>query len=103
VRLVDLIYGQKWGRSSFKSVNGIGAKDDYIMARIYYEADLDNVFYRKVSDFDSYQPPADYLNRIETRNIPVFSFRYKTPFSKSEEKEFGENYNIENFYAQLGS
>ena len=56
MRLVELIYGGKKYRS-FKSVNGIRAKDNYIMARIYYEADLDNVFYRKVSDFDSYQPP----------------------------------------------
>ena len=103
MRLVDLIYGEKDRYAGFKSVNGIGAKDDYIMARIYYEADLDNVFYRKVSDFDSYQPPDDDLNRIETRNIPVFSFRYNTPFSKSEEKEFGENYNLEKVYAQLCS
>ena len=65
-------------------MNGIGAEDDYIMARIYYEADLDNVFYRKVSDFESYQPPDADLNRIEAQKIPVFSFRYKTPFSKSE-------------------
>ena len=103
MRLVDLIYGEKIGRSIIRSVNGIRAKDDYIMARIYYEADLDNVFYRKVSDFDSYQPPPRYLNKIETRNIPVFSFRYNTPFSKSEEKEFGENYNIKKVYAQLCS
>jgi len=103
VRLVELIYGEKRRRSFFKSVNGIGAMDDYIMARIYYEADLDNVFYRKVSDFESYQPPRYSLNRIETRNIPVFSFRYNTPFSKSEEKEFGENYNIKKVYAQLCS
>ncbi len=105
MRLVELIYGEKgnYYGELFRSVNGIGAKDDYIMARIYYEADLDNVFYRKVSDFDSYQPPHRYLNKIETRNIPVFSFRYNTPFSKSEEKEFGENYNIKKVYAQLCS
>jgi len=102
VRLVELIYGEKY-YDDFRSVNGIRAKDDYIMARIYYEADLDNVFYRKVSDFDSYQPPYSGFNRIETQNIPVFSFRYKTPFSKSEEKDFGENYNFEKVYAQLCS
>ncbi len=101
MRLVELIYGENYGY--FYNVNGIGAKDDYIMARIYYEADLDNIFYRKVSDFDSYQPPDTDLNRIETRKIPVFSFRYNTPFSKSEEKEFGENYNLEKVYAQLCS
>ena len=101
MRLVELIYGEKDRYYRFKSVNGIGARDDYIMARIYYEADLDNVFYRKVSDFESYQP--QYYNKIETRNIPVFSFRYNTPFSKSEEKEFGENYNLEKVYAQLCS
>ncbi len=57
MRLVELIYGEEDYFGEFKSVNGIRAKDDYIMAGIYYEADLDNVFYRKVSDFESYQPP----------------------------------------------
>jgi hypothetical protein len=54
------------------------------MAGMYYEADLDNLFFRKESEFDSYKP--NHWNKIETQNIPVFSFRYKTPFSKSEEK-----------------
>ena len=102
IRLVDLIYGENYG-GNYDSVNGIGADDDYIMAQIYYEADLDNVFYRKVSDFDSYPPPHPRLNRIETRNIPVFSFRYNTPFSKSEEKEFRKSYKIKKVYAQLCS
>ena len=85
-----MIYGEKNEDDDFKSLNGIGVEDDYIMARIYYEVDLDNVFFRKESDFESYQPPDDDLNIIETGNIPVFSFRYKTPFSKSEEEDFGK-------------
>ena len=85
VRLVDLIYGGKDRYGRFKSLNGIGASDGYVMAGMYYEADLDNLFFRKESEFDSYQPPNTFKNKIETRNIPVFSFRYKTPFSKSEE------------------
>jgi len=69
--------------------NGILADDDYgdyVMKRIYFESDLDNQFFRKDSDFESYKSP--YVNRIEVKNIPVFSFRYKNTFSKSEEEEF---------------
>ena len=64
--------------------NGILAGDDYVdyvMKRIYFESDLDNQFFRKDSDFESYWG-------IEVKNIPVFSFRYKNTFSKSEEEEF---------------
>jgi len=66
--------------------NGILADDDYVMKRIYFESDLDNQFFRKDSDFESYKSPYGY--RIEVKNIPVFSFRYKNTFSKSEEEEF---------------
>ncbi len=84
IRLVDLIYGSEKTRFGvFKNLNGIRAKDDYIMARIYFEANFENLFIRKKSNFKSYQPPDDDLNKIETQNIPVFSFRYKTPFCKS--------------------
>ncbi len=64
-------------------MNSIRADDDYVMAKIYFEADLDNLFFRKESEFESYQPPGYGLNKIETEKIPVFSFRYTTPFSKS--------------------
>ena len=66
--------------------NGILADDDYVMKRIYFESDLDNQFFRKDSDFESYK--TKYYGRIEVKNIPVFSFRYKNTFSKSEEEEF---------------
>ena len=69
--------------------NGILADDDYgdyVMKRIYFESDLDNQFFRKDSDFESYE--TKYYGRIEVKNIPVFSFRYKNTFSKSEEEEF---------------
>ena len=65
--------------------NGILADDDYVMKRIYFESDLDNQFFRKDSDFESYET---FYGRIEVKNIPVFSFRYKNTFSKSEEEEF---------------
>jgi hypothetical protein len=71
--------------------NGILADDDYgdyVMKRIYFESDLDNQFFRKDSDFESYESPYGYRGRIEVKNIPVFSFRYKNTFSKSEEEEF---------------
>ena len=67
--------------------NGILVDDrlgNYVMKRIYFESDLDNQFFRKDSDFESYY----YRGRIEVKNIPVFSFRYKNTFSKSEEEEF---------------
>jgi len=76
--------------------NGILADDDYgdyVMKRIYFESDLDNQFFRKDSDFESYEAKykirgVPYNGRIEVKNIPVFSFRYKNTFSKSEEEEF---------------
>ena len=52
VRLVDLIYGEKQ-YGLVKSLNGIRAYDNYVMAGMYYEADLDNLFYRKESEFES--------------------------------------------------
>ena len=75
------------------------------MAGIYYEADLDTVFFRRVSKFESYEQKNIYgaSYKIETQNIPVFSFRYKTPFSKSEEEDFDKNYNIKKVYAHLCS
>ncbi len=51
VRLVDLIYGDEED-----NLNGIRASNDYVMAGMYYEADLDNLFFRKESEFDSYKP-----------------------------------------------
>ena len=76
--------------------NGILAGEDwanYVMKRIYFESDLDNQFFRKDSDFESYRVP--YIGRIEVKNIPVFSFRYKNTFSKSEEEEFETNFDEE--------
>ena len=74
--------------------NGILAGEDwanYVMKRIYFESDLDNQFFRKDSDFESYVS----YGRIEVKNIPVFSFRYKNTFSKSEEEEFETNFDEE--------
>ena len=47
-RLLDLIYTKR-------DVNGIRASDKYIMEKSYFEADLDNLFYRKNSKFKSYE------------------------------------------------
>ena len=70
--------------------NGILSYDHYVMKRIYFESDLDNQFFRKDSDFESYKD--FFAKRIEVKNIPVFSFRYKNTFSKSEEEEFETNF-----------
>jgi len=47
---------------------------------------LENIFYRKNSKFISYKP--EIGDKIESQNIPVYSFRYKSAFNKSEEKEY---------------
>ena len=88
MRLVDLIYGKKMfdDVGLAMNMNGIIASDGYIMAGIYYEADLDTVFFRRVSKFESYEQNNPYNRssyKIETQNIPVFSFRFKNPFCKS--------------------
>ena len=67
------------------------------MNRIYFEAQINNVFFRKKSKFESYQ--TNYYGKVETHNIPVFSFRYKDTFCKSEEKEFKNTLNKTAVYA----
>ena len=69
-----------------KNLNGICAGDGYIMAKIYYEPNIDNLFFRNESLCESYQPPWRDLNKIETHNIPVFSFRYKPHFPNQKKK-----------------
>ena len=82
--------------------NGILTDDDYpyVMKRIYFEAQIENVFFRKQSEFESYTLSDD---KVECNNIPVFSFRYKNTFCKSEEKEFKNTLNKTAVYAQLCS
>ena len=48
--------------------NGIFAGDYYVLDRIYFEAKLDNIFFRKESDFESYK--SRYSKKIE--NITVY-------------------------------
>ena len=61
-----------WTKNSFK--------------RIFCEFMLENIFYRKDSNCISYYP--EYGDQIKSENIPVYSFRYKIAFNKSEEKEY---------------
>ena len=81
MRLVDLIYGE-----DYVNMNGIPANDDYIMAKHYYEADLDNVFFRKESSFESYQPPDDDLNIIKTKLILCSPSAIKIHFPNQKKK-----------------
>ena len=53
---------------------------------IFCEFMLENIFYRKDSNCISYKPERG--DKIESQNIPVYSFRYKSAFNKSEEKEY---------------
>ena len=56
---------------------------------IYLEFNLDNMFYRETSELKSYK--SANFGVIEPNDIPVFSFRCKSPFNKMEEKEFKKN------------
>ena len=47
---------------------------------------LENIFYRKNSKFISYK--SERGGKIESQNIPVYSFRYNLAFNKSEKKEY---------------
>ena len=49
---------------------------------------LENIFHRKDSMYKSYKPEKG--DKIECENIPVYSFRYKIAFNKSEEKEYSK-------------
>ncbi len=71
VRLFDLIYGDEDKYDDPSNMNGIRAKDDYIMAGVYFEADLNNLFFRKTSSCKSYQPPFKFLNKIDI--IPLYN------------------------------
>ncbi len=48
--------------------------DEIHFNRIFCEFTLENTFYRKDSKFQSYKPK--YGDKIESQNIPVYSFRY---------------------------
>ena len=54
--------------------------------RIFCEFMLENIFYRKDSMYKSYKPEKG--DKIECENIPVYSFRYKLAFNKSEETAY---------------
>ncbi len=69
------------------------------MNRIYFEAQINNVFFRKSSEFESYKPNSYGTPKVETNNIAVFSFRYNDTFCKSEEKEFKNTFNKTAVYA----
>ena len=60
--------------------------DGISFKRIFCEFMLENIFYRKDSKFISYKTEGG--DKIESQNIPVYSFRYKSAFNKSEEKEY---------------
>ena len=43
------MYGEEDEDGDPINMNGIRARNGYIMAKIYFEADLDNLFFRKKS------------------------------------------------------
>jgi hypothetical protein len=55
-RLINLLYGADAYSDYEKNYNAINAPDDYIMAKIYFETDLDNVYFRKDSVFEPFTP-----------------------------------------------
>ena len=51
-----MIYGDVDENGHSINLNGFCAGDGYIMAKIYYEPNIDNLFFRKESLCESYKP-----------------------------------------------
>ena len=64
-------------------------KDEYVpFKEIYVGFDIDNMFYRRGSEFEAYKTgDEDYspFGTIDPKNQPIMSFRYKTAFDKNEQ------------------
>ena len=55
-RLINLLYGADEYSDYEKKYNAISAPDGYIIGKIYFETDLDNVYFRKDSVFEPFTP-----------------------------------------------
>ena len=54
---------------------------------VFLEVELDNLFYRETSEFESYE--YDYgRKKGNCSDIPVYSFREKNSFGKISESKF---------------
>ena len=53
---MNLLYGVDTNYDEYKNYNAINAPDGYIMGKIYFETDLDNVYFRKDSVFEPFTP-----------------------------------------------
>ena len=52
-----MLYGEDKNDNDWnKNYNAISAPDGYIMGKIYFETDLDNVYFRKDSVFEPFTP-----------------------------------------------
>ena len=61
--------------------NGIFAGDGYVLDRIYFEAKLDNIFFRKESDFESYESNRGFNKKIESITFLFSPSAIKTLFA----------------------
>ena len=57
---------------------------------IYVGFDIDNMFYRRGSEFEAYEA-GYYFGTIDPKNQPIMSFRYKTAFNKNEQHLVEQN------------
>ena len=83
---LKLLIGQISNDVDFMDNDNFGTKNSF--KRIFCEFMLENIFYRKDSKCKSYKPQIG--DKIEAKKIPVYSFRYKIAFNKSEEKEYSK-------------
>ena len=57
----------------------------YEELKLFCEFDLDNMSFRKESKEQDYECPESYMKvHISCKDIPVYAFRYKYVFNKSE-------------------
>ena len=56
---------------------------------VFLEVELDNLFYRFTSEFESYEY-CDGYKKMNCSDIPVYSFRSKNSFNKISESKFEE-------------
>ncbi len=73
-----MLIGQILKDITFIDESGINGNS---FQRIFCEFMLENMFYRKDSKCISYKPERG--DKIESQNIPVYSFRYHLAFNKS--------------------
>ena len=66
---------------------------------VFLEVELDNLFYRETSEFESYEYYYGGKKKGNCSDIPVYSFREKNSFGKISESEFEEAITVQSICA----